>query len=62
MQWSLVGKYSPLPNLISKEAIAANFSINKKLYIIPIMVYNTIYEVDIVKNSVTTYRTNPKMY
>lgn len=60
MQWSLVGKYSPLPNLISKEAIAANFSINKKLYIIPIMVYNTIYEVDIVKNSVTTYRTNPK--
>lgn len=60
MQWSLVGKHRPLPNLNVKEENTANFNINKKWYIIPIMVYNTIYEIDIENNTVTTYRTSTK--
>ncbi len=60
MQWSLVGKHNPLPNLNAKEGIAANFKVGKKLYILPIMEYNTIYEIDIENNKVTTFRTNPK--
>ena len=60
MQWSLVGKHSILPNLNSKEGFAPNFVINKKLYILPIMEYNTIYEIDIENNKVTTFRTNPE--
>lgn len=59
-QWSLVGKHSELRNLNSKEGFAPNFVINKKLYILPLMEYNTISEIDIENNTVTTYRTNPK--
>ena len=60
MQWSLVGKFSPIPNLISKEVNATSFIINKKLYILPVMEYKKVYEIDFTNNKFTIFKGNPK--
>jgi hypothetical protein len=56
MQWSELGKFDTKINLNSKEGISGSFTANRKLYILPLMDYNNVYEIDFIHNKLTTYK------
>jgi hypothetical protein len=60
MQWTKLGKFTPKSDLNSKENITSNFVANNKLYILPLLNYDTTYEIDFIHNTLTTYRGNLK--
>ena len=60
MQWTKLGKFTPKSDLNSKENIVSNFVANNKLYILPLLNYDTTYEIDFIHNTITTYRGNLK--
>jgi hypothetical protein len=55
MQWSELGEYAPIKNITSKDAPVPNFTIKDKLYIIPVLQFNKVIEIDIKNNTVTTF-------
>lgn len=57
MQWSTIGRYAPIENINSKEAgNATSFTVDNKLYILPLSEYDTTYEIDFINNTVTTHK------
>lgn len=60
MEWSTVGKYDSSTNLNSKEGVSASFTLNKRLYILPLMEYNFVYEIDFTTNKLTIFKGNTK--
>ncbi len=56
MQWSEIGKYDPINTLNSKEGKLATFTANDNLYILPLMKFNNVYEINIINNRITTYK------
>ncbi len=60
MQWSKLGKYDATININTKEVIASNFTANNKLYILPILEFDKVYEIDIINNTITTFKSNIK--
>lgn len=60
MTWSKIGKFNSTINSNTKDGIASSFIINEKLYIIPLMEYSYVYEVDLKKNTITTFKGKAK--
>lgn len=60
MQWSLEGEYDVSQNFNSEEVITSSFSANNKLYLLPALDYNNVYEIDFISNSLTIFKGNPK--
>jgi hypothetical protein len=56
MQWSELGKFDSTINLNSREGISSCFTANEKLYILPLLNYTNVYEIDFIKNTISTYR------
>ena len=60
MQWTELGKFNTTINLNSKDGISGHFTANDKLYIIPLMEYTHVYEIDFKNNLITTFKGNTK--
>lgn len=60
MQWSELGKYAPINNITSKDAPVPSFTIKDKLYIIPVLQFNKVIEIDINNNTVTAFEGTAK--
>ena len=60
MQWSELGKFNTTINLNSKEGISGSFTANEKLYIIPLLNYNYVYEIDFKNNTIISLKGNTK--
>lgn len=60
MTWSQAGKYSSNLNINSKDGIASSFTINEKLYIIPLTEYSYVYEIDLKNNTIITFKGKAK--
>jgi hypothetical protein len=60
MEWSTIGDYSSTPHFNLKDDVAINFTANNKLYIIPLMEYTHVYEIDLKNNTITTFKGNTK--
>lgn len=60
MQWSQVGKFDSSLTINSKDGVASSFTANNKLYLIPLLEYSYVYEIDIKKNTLTTFKAKPK--
>lgn len=60
MQWTELGKFDATINLNSKEGISGSFIANEKLYIIPLLNYTYVYEIDFINNTLTTFKGNTK--
>ncbi len=56
MEWSEIGKFDTTINLNSKEGISGSFTANRKLYILPLMDYNNVYEIDFIHNKLITFK------
>jgi hypothetical protein len=56
MQWSELGKFDTTINLNSREGISSCFTANEKLYILPLLNYTYVYEIDFIKNTISTYK------
>jgi hypothetical protein len=56
MEWSERGKFDRTINLNSKEGISGSFTANRKLYILPLMDYNNVYEIDFIHNKLTIFK------
>jgi hypothetical protein len=56
MQWTKLGQYVSINSLNSKDAVVPSFTINHKLYIIPVMQFNKVIEIDFNNNTVTTFK------
>lgn len=60
MHWSEIGKYNSKININSKESTAKSFSANDKLYIVPVLDYNNVHEIDFKNNTITTFNGSTK--
>lgn len=60
MQWTELGKFDAAINLNSKEGISGSYIANEKLYIIPLLNYTYVYEIDFINNTITTFKGNTK--
>lgn len=60
MQWFQLGKFNNNLNINTKDGIATSFVANNKLYIIPLMEYTYVYEIDIENNTVSTFKGKTK--
>lgn len=60
MQWSQVGTYNSTISINSKDGIASSFIANNKLYLIPLLEYSYVYEIDLKNNTITTFKSKPK--
>jgi len=60
MQWSELGKFNTTINLNSKEGISGSFTANEKLYIIPLLNYTYVYEIDFKNNTIISFKGNTK--
>ncbi len=60
MEWSELGKFNDNLKINSKDGIATQFIANDKLYIIPLMEYNLVYEIDTKNNTITTFKGKTK--
>jgi hypothetical protein len=60
MQWSELGKFNTTINLNSKEGISGSFTANEKLYILPLLNYTYVYEIDFKNNTIVTFKGNTK--
>lgn len=56
MKWSEFGKFNTSINLNSKDGNSTSFIAHDKLYIIPALEYNNVYEIDIKNNTLTTFK------
>lgn len=60
MQWSELGKFDATINLNSKEGIYGSFTADEKLYIIPLLNFTYVYEIDFKNNTLTTFKGDTK--
>ena len=60
MKWTELGKFDATINLNSKEGISGSFIANEKLYILPLLNYTYVYEIDFINNTIITYKGNTK--
>lgn len=60
MQWSELGKFDFKINLNSKESNVSSFVIGNKFYIIPSKQYDTVIEIDVKNNILTTFKAQIK--
>jgi hypothetical protein len=60
MQWSELGKFNTTINLNSKEGISGSFTANEKLYIIPLLNYTYVYEIDFKNNTIISFKGSTK--
>ena len=60
MQWSQVGEYNSAITINTKDGIASSFTAYNKLYLIPLMEYSYVYEIDLKNNTITTFKGKPK--
>ncbi len=60
MTWSQVGKFNNAIHINTKDGIASSFTVNNKLYLIPLMEYSYVFEIDLNNNTITTFKGKPK--
>lgn len=60
MTWSQAGNFSSALNISTKDGIASSFTIKEKLYLIPLIEYSYVYEIDLKNNTITTFKGKAK--
>ncbi len=60
MTWSQVGRFNSAIHINTKDGIASSFTANNKLYLIPLIEYSYTFEIDLKKNTITTFKGKPK--